>query len=394
MRPATARLLSSSDPVRPRGAAGLWSALAAAALVGCASSNPAYDPSKPHHLPNGFRNLHASPHGEPDGGFWAWQWQRLRADLPADRPERVPRAAVDLARLQQASADLTFTWLGHSSALWQVNGLRIMTDPHLSERASPVSYAGPKRLNAPPITADQLPRIDVVLISHNHYDHLDLATVQRLAAQPGGSPLFVVPLGVGRWMADQGITRVKEMDWWEQFEVPAAAGAVTVNFVPSHHWSSRTPWDRSATLWGGFVMQAPMGAAPVSLYYTGDTGYAPDFAEIGRRFGGFDFSMIPVGCYEPRWFMRGQHVNEEEAVRIHQDVRSRQSIGVHWGVFRLCDDPIDAPMDGLPAALDRLQVARDAFVLPVLGETRVLRAAGTAPEGQAASQAANQPAAE
>lgn len=371
-------------PSAPRPAGGprrLLATMAAALLVGCASSNPAYDPSQPHHLPNGFRNLHASPHGEPEGGFWAWQWQRLRAHLPADRPERVPRAPVDLARLQRPTADLTFTWLGHSSALWQVNGLQVMTDPHLSERASPVSFAGPRRLNAPPIGFDHLPRIDVVLISHNHYDHLDLATVQRLAAQAGGSPLFVVPLGVGRWMADQGITRVKEMDWWQRVEIPATAGAVTVTFVPSHHWSSRTPWDRSATLWGGFVMQTQMAAAPVSLYYAGDTGYAPDFAEIGQRFGGFDFSMIPVGCYEPRWFMRGQHVNEDEAVRIHRDVRSRQSIGVHWGVFRLCDDPIDAPLDGLPAALERAQVPRDAFVLPVLGETRVLRAAAASEPG-------------
>lgn len=353
----------------------LLAAAIAGALAGCASSNPAYDPSKPHHVPDGFRNLYASPHGEPDGGFWAWQWQRLRSNLPADRPERVPRASVDLDRLRRPTGDLTFTWLGHSSALWQVNGLRVMTDPHLSERASPVSFAGPKRLNAPPLTVDQLPPIDVVLISHNHYDHLDLSTVQRLAAQPGGSPLFIVPLGVGRWMAAQGIGRVKELDWWDRVTVPGAQGGVSVTFVPSHHWSSRTPWDRSATLWGGFVMQASMDAAPLSLYYAGDTGYAPDFADIGRRFGGFDFSMIPVGCYEPRWFMRGQHVNEDEAVRIHQDVRSRQSIGVHWGVFRLCDDPIDAPVDGLPAALARAQLPQDAFVLPVLGETRLLRAA-------------------
>lgn len=376
MTRSTARFSPPRSASPTRCLRGLLTSMVAAALVGCASPNPAYDPAKAHHLPSGFRNLHASPHGEPDGGFWAWQWQRLRTDLPVDRPERVPRVPVDLARLKQPTGDLTFTWLGHSSALWQVKGLRVMTDPHLSERASPVLFAGPKRLNAPPVTVEQLPRIDLVLISHNHYDHLDVSTVQRLAAQPGGPPLFVVPLGVGRWMAEQGITRVKELDWWDRLEVPAEGGTVAVSFVPAHHWSSRTPWDRSATLWGGFVVQTHMGEAPVSFYYAGDTGYAPDFAEIGRRFGGVDFSMIPVGCYEPRWFMRGQHVNEEEAVRIHQDVRSRHSIGVHWGVFRLCDDPIDAPLDGLPVALARLQVPQNAFVLPVLGETRVLRAAG------------------
>lgn len=344
-------------------------------LAGCASGNAAYDPAKPHHRPDGFRNLHASPHGEPEGGFFAWQWQRWRADLPADQPARVPQQPVDLARLQAPTADLTFTWLGHSSALWQANGLNLLVDPHLGERASPVSFAGPRRLTAPPLRVDQLPRVDAVLISHNHYDHLDAETVRQLAAQPGGSPQFLVPLGVAAWMRDQGITRVRELDWWDQLTLPGPAGPVVVSFVPAHHWSSRTPFDRQATLWGGFVVQGRMAAEPFSVYYTGDTGYAPDFAEIGRRFGGFDFSMIPVGCYLPRWFMRGQHVNEEEAVRIHQDVRSRQSIGVHWGAFRLCDDPIDAPLDGLPAALDRLQVPREAFVLPVLGQTRVLRAA-------------------
>lgn len=342
-------------------------------LAGCATPNTAYDPQRAHHRPDGFVNAHPSPHPAPEGGFWRWQWERRQTDLPPDRPERVARQAPDIQQLHNPGRDLTVTWLGHSSALWQVSGLNILVDPHFGPRASPVSFAGPERLNPAPLGMDQLPRIDLVLISHNHYDHLDAGTVRALAAQPGGSPLFLVPLGVEAWMAQAGIQKVQRMDWWDRQQLVAPHGPVTVHFVPSHHWSSRTPWDRRATLWGGFVVETLVAGDPARLYYAGDTGYAPDFAEIGRRFGGFDLAMIPVGCYLPRWFMSQQHVNEEEAVRIHLDVKSRLSIGVHWGTFRLCDDPIDAPVDGLPAARARMSVPDDAFVLPVLGRTLVLR---------------------
>lgn len=353
---------------------GLWpTLLLSLVLAGCATPNTAYDPTRAHHRPDGFVNAHASPHGDAQGSFWRWQWERWQADLPPDRPERVARQAPDLPRLQQPGLDLTVTWLGHSTALWQVAGLNILVDPHFGQRASPVSFAGPRRLTSAPLELAQLPRIDAVLISHNHYDHLDEGTVRALARQAGGSPLFLVPLGVEAWMAQIGIDRVQRMDWWDQRVLEAPGGPVTVHFVPAHHWSSRTPWDRRATLWGGFVVQATVGGTPASLYYAGDTGYAPDFAEIGRRFGGFDLSMIPVGCYLPRWFMQQQHVNEQEAVRIHLDVKSRLSIGVHWGTFRLCDDPIDAPVDGLPSARAQLAVPDDAFILPVLGQTLVLR---------------------
>lgn len=350
-------------------------ALCALGLVGCANVNDAFDPAKPHHRPDGFVNPSPAREGEENPSFLRWQWERWRADLPADQPGRVPRAEPQTDYLRDNRSDLSFTWLGHSSALWQVAGLNVLTDPHLGERASPVSFAGPRRLTPAPLRVDQLPRIDIVLISHNHYDHLDADTVRALAAQPGGPPLFLVPLGVEKWLADEGITHTRRMDWWDRFDTAGPAGSVSVHFVPAHHWSSRTPWDRRATLWGGFVVQVSAPGGPFSLYYAGDTGYAPDFAEIGRRFGGFDIAMIPVGCYLPRWFMQNQHVNEEEAVKIHQDVKSRQSIGVHWGTFRLCDDPIDAPVDGLPAALSRLGVPAGQFVLPVLGQTRVLRPA-------------------
>lgn len=342
-------------------------------LAGCANVNPYYDATKPHHTREGFRNRHLEGPIGPDGGFWRWQWERWWADLPADEPARVPRATPDLAYLQANRRDVSVTWLGHATALWQVGGLNILTDPHFGTRASPVSFAGPERRTPAPVALPDLPRIDLVLISHNHYDHLDRETVLALAAQPGGPPLFIVPLGVDLWMAEQGVTRTRRMDWWDRHELDAPGGPVVVHFVPSQHWSSRTPWDRSATLWGGFVVQARAGGEPVSLYFAGDTGWSPDFDGIGRRFGGFDLALIPVGCYLPRWFMRNQHVNEDEAVRIHLAVKSRLSIGVHWGVFRLCDDPVQAPLDGLPPARARHGVADDAFVLPALGQTRVIR---------------------
>jgi N-acyl-phosphatidylethanolamine-hydrolysing phospholipase D len=347
--------------------------LVSLAAAGCANVNPHFDATKPHHRPDGFNNRYHDNFASDQPSFWAWQWERWRNPPPPSQPQRVPVVQVDRAALTSTSADVSVTWLGHATALWRVNGLNILTDPHLTERASPVTFAGPKREVPLPIGLSDLPRIDVVLISHNHYDHLDRRTVIALDRQAGGPPLFLVPLGVDRWMAAEGIDRVQRMDWWDRIEVPAPAGAVALTFVPSQHWSSRTPWDRSATLWGGFVLQAEVGGSPWSMYFAGDTGYSKDFADIGARFGGFDFAQIPVGCYLPRWFMKTQHVNEDEAVRIHLDVRSRFSMGVHWGTFRLCDDPIDTPIDELPKARERLGVAAEAFVLFALGETRVLR---------------------
>ncbi|KPF70420.1 hypothetical protein IP84_01410 [beta proteobacterium AAP99] len=352
-------------------------AASAMLLTACGTSNPYYDPAKKHHRPDGFNNNYIDNWAEGQPSFWQWQRERWSNPPPPSNVARVPVATPDLAYLKRNTKDVSVTWIGHSTALWQINGLNILTDPHFSERASPVGFAGPKREVVLPITLAQLPRIDVVLVSHNHYDHLDRPSVRALNQQAGGPPLFVVPLGLDLWMKNEGITNVRRMDWWERFELPAPGGAVTVNFVPVQHWSSRTPWDRNATLWGGFVVQAQAAGSPYSMFFTGDTGYSKDFADIGARFGGFDFSQIAVGCYLPRWFMQTQHVNEDDAVKIHLDVKSRLSMGVHWGTFRLCDDVIEAPIDNLPLARRKYGVADDAFVLFALGETRVLRKADT-----------------
>ena len=360
-----------SDRPGPLAALALATALGASLAAGCSSVNPYHDPAKQHHRPDGFNNNHVDNWGERPS-FWRWQWERWTADLPAQDASRVPRAKPELDYLRANRRDVTVTWAGHSTALWQVGGLNILTDPQFSERASPFSFVGPRREVPLPFRLDELPRIDVVLVSHNHYDHLDLPTVQALAAQPGGPPLFVVPLGIDLWLREQGIASSRALDWWDHVALPSPRGPVTVHLVPAQHWTSRTTWDRNRVLWGGFVVQAQAAGHPYSMYYTGDTGYSQDFQEIGERFGGFDFSQIAVGCYLPRWFMKMQHVDEEEAVRIHLDVKSRRSMGVHWGSFRLCDDPVEAPLDGLPPALARHGVPPEAFTLPAIGQTLVL----------------------
>ncbi len=352
-------------------------------LIACAGSNPHFDASKPHHRPDGFANnyLDNSKIGQ---GFMRWQWERFNSTLPADRPERVPRRAVDVAYLQANRTDTTATWLGHASMLWQIGGKNILVDPIFSERASPVSFAGPSRLTPSALRLAELPHIDAVVISHNHYDHLDRPTVLALQQQKGGAPLFIVPLGISDWLKREGIHNVQALDWWQHHNLDdAVKGAVKVSLVPAQHWSSRSLTDRHESLWGGFVVQHN----GYSMYYSGDTGYSRDFADIAARFGKFDFAQIPVGCYEPRWFMGNQHVNEPEAIQIHRDVGARLSVGVHWGTFRLCDDPIDQVLDEFPKAAKAAGLSPTEFVLPALGQTFLLQRGADA-KPQAAVQAA------
>ena len=290
----------------------------------------------------------------------------------------MPRQAVDLAYLQANRTDTTATWLGHATMLWQIGGKNILVDPIFSERASPVSFAGPARLTPSPLRLEQLPHVDAVVISHNHYDHLDRPTVLALQQQKGGAPLFIVPLGINDWMKREGITTVQGLDWWQAHHL----GEIKVSLVPAQHWSSRSMTDRHQSLWGGFVVQHK----GYSMYYSGDTGYSRDFADIAKRFGTFDFAQIPVGCYEPRWFMGNQHVNEPEAIQIHRDVGSKLSVGVHWGTFRLCDDPVDQVIDEFPKAVKAAGLKAGEFVLPALGQTFVLQR-GVQTGGQAATTA-------
>ena len=257
------------------------------------------------------------------------------------------------------------TWIGHASFLVQLAGRNVLVDPMFSEYASPVQFAGPQRLVPLPIDVPDLPRIDVVLISHNHYDHLDEASVRRLASFRAESPLFLVPLGLKAWFLEKGIQRVEEMDWWQE----RSEGPLKLTFVPAQHWSKRTLTDTNKTLWGGWVIEG----GGIKVIHTGDLGYSQDARDIGERLGPFDMALIPIGAYAPRWFMKVMHVNVPEAVQIRADLRARRAVGMHWGTFEsLTDEPMDEPPQELAKQRAAAGLSKDQFDVMAIGETRRL----------------------
>ncbi len=360
-------------------------------VLACTSVKADPDVARDHRVGDHFVNSDGSSGGKSFGDLARWVYERTRDGLPkppstfVDGYRGFPVIRPDIALLKANHSETTVTWIGHATLLVQMAGINVLTDPHFSERTFAVQWAGPERKVPLPMQLSELPHIDLVVISHNHYDHLDVDTVRALAEQPGGSPLFAVPLGVDAWMRAQGIEKVQAFDWWQMRSLTGmqalptaqsgardpALGDVELSFVPAHHWSSRTPWDRNKTLWGGWVVKA-VGAPAFSFYFAGDTGYSADFVEIGKRFGAIDLAAIPVGAYEPRWFMSGQHVNPAEAVQMHKDLRARRSVGIHWGTFELTDEPLDAPLGALPAARDAAGVPERDFFLMRHGETRVI----------------------
>jgi L-ascorbate metabolism protein UlaG (beta-lactamase superfamily) len=303
--------------------------------------NPYYNPALAHHTPQGFRNPEPATRGA--GDLQRWRRERREARLP--KPPGIGYEAFRQRWWQRAdfggSEDAAW-WLGHACVLLRVGGLHVITDPVLSPRASPVSFAGPKRRTPVPASVAELPHIDVVLISHNHYDHLDRRSVRQLARRFPDA-VFLAPLGLQRWLRQQGVRDARELDWWQQAEI----GGAVFSCVPARHWSARTLRDRNRSLWGGWVMQR----GDFRFYFAGDTGYAERLAEIGARLGPFDLAALPIGAYAPRWFMHGQHVDPAEAVRLHRELGCRQSLAIHWGAFELADDPLDEPPLLLAAAL-------------------------------------------
>lgn len=334
----------------------LLATVLAAAVVGACANEPMND-QPAHHTDDGFRNNYGSPVKGFGLDFLAFLWELQTGDW---EPVDVERVAPELEFLHANREQATATWLGHASFLIQLGGRNILTDPILSERASPLPFAGPTRLQAPGIALQDLPPIEVVVISHDHYDHLDLPTLEKL--QERDAPLLVVPLGLGEWLRDRGFEKVAELDWWQRQET----AGLRVHAVPVQHFSGRGLRDRNQRLWAGYVLEAD----GLRVFFAGDTGYSPDFADIGARFAPIDLALIPIGAYEPRDFMKPVHVNPEEAVRIHQDVGARQSIGMHWGTFRLTTEPLDEPPRRLARALDEAGIDAERFVTIPLGATR------------------------
>ena len=352
----------------------------ACSLSGCSGAPKVPDPGKPHHKAEGYQNNYDGNVVKPFSDLLRWKLDQVKNSLPPDPKTPTPTVKPDLSFIQanaRAGAAMVpaVTWIGHASALIQASGVNVLTDPIFSERAFPVQFAGPKRAQPPGVLLADLPHVDVVVISHNHYDHLDRNSVFALSQQAGGSPLFLVPLGLKAWMEGIGITHVQELDWWQS----AVVGKAEFVLTPVQHWSARTLSDRRETLWGGWAAFGP----DFHWYYSGDTGYSRDFADTRARFaerqsasngGGFDLALVAIGAYEPRWFMKEQHLNPAESVQVHRDVGAKRSVAVHWGTFNLTDEALDQPPLDLAAARTAASVSADDFFLLAIGETRKLPA--------------------
>jgi len=242
----------------------------------------------------------------------------------------VPAGAVDV------------TFIGHSSFLLRVAGLNILTDPVFSKRCSPVSFAGPSRVRAPGLAIEDLPEIGLLVLSHNHYDHCDVVSLRKLSRRFPRMRL-VTSLGNAGFLAAKGIAGAVELDWWARAEL----AGVTVTATPARHFAARSLWDRNKTLWAGMMIEP---AAGPKIYFAGDTGYTKFFKEIGERLGAPDVALLPIGAYEPRWFMGPVHMNPDDAVKAFLDVGARRAVGMHFGTFQLTAEAIDAPERDLAAA--------------------------------------------
>lgn len=280
-------------------------------------------------------------------------WPAWIENTPADP---IPHKVIDGIRI---------TYINHATTLIQMDGINILTDPIYSDRASPLSFAGPKRIRAPGIPLDELPPIDVILISHNHYDHLDIETLQNLNTQQEQPPLILAGLGNGKLFEQSKLPEHVDLDWNESF----ALNEIEFTFVECRHRSGRGIGDQMKTLWGSFVIKSDTG----SIYFAGDTGYGPHLKEHGEQFGPFDLSILPIGAYEPRWFMKDVHLNPEEAVEAHLDLGSKQSLGIHFGVFQLTYEAVSDPETALATALAAKQIRSDKFWQLEPGKSRSIK---------------------
>jgi L-ascorbate metabolism protein UlaG (beta-lactamase superfamily) len=314
----------------------------------------------PHHRERGFAN--ASPTFSPAGAWTRFTFfvARIWSTTFSPRTASLPVVASDLATIRGNPGADSVTWVGHSTLLVQLEGVNVLTDPHWSQRASPFGFAGPKRLTPPGLSFEDLPPIHVVVISHDHYDHLDEATVRRLAETH--RPHFLVPLGLKAWLAERGVTDVEELDWWDGRIVRG----LTFTCVPAQHFSGRTLFDRNRRLWSGWTV----AGRSKRLYFAGDTGYYEGLRAIGARLGPFDLAAVPIGAYVPAAIMKASHTSPEEALQVLADVRGRHFIPIHWGTFDLAEEPIEEPPKRLLDETRRLGLDASRVWILKHGETR------------------------
>ena len=305
--------------------------------------------------------------GRRRGGLIAmlrWRFMGERKPWPPQPPDPAPGGDPQAC---PAAGSVSVTFIGHSTFLLRWAGLTILTDPIFSDRCSPLSWAGPKRARPPGRALPELPKVDLLLVSHNHYDHMDLPSLRALRRRD--DPRVVTPLGNKLHLAKAGLGRVEELDWWQSTTLP---GGIRVTATPARHFSARTLRDRGRSLWSGFMLQTGAGQeAGQRLFFAGDSGAGHHWAEIGQRLGPPDLALIPIGAYEPRSIMAAVHVNPAEAVAAHQALGAARSVGMHFGTFQLTDEAIDAPPTALAEARAAAGLADTAFVTLGFGETRV-----------------------
>nr|WP_294500974.1 MBL fold metallo-hydrolase [uncultured Rhodopila sp.] len=312
-------------------------------------------PLSDHH--DGRRFFNPGAAGESRGLLQVLRWRLLGKRRPWQRPAADPVFPPPPSAVRPGTVAISF--INHASFLIRLPGAVVLTDPIFSRRCSPVSGAGPERVRPPGIALDDLPRPDVVLLSHNHYDHMDLPSLREL--QRRHAPRVVTTLGNARALARQGINAT-ELDWWQE----AVHGVVRFTATPARHFSARTPFDRNRTLWAGFMIACPEGR----ILFAGDSGFGPHWGQISGRLGPPDVALLPIGAYEPRWFMQAAHMNPAEAVQAHIDLRARRSIGMHFGTFQLTDEAIGAPQEALAGALRAAAIDTGTFTTHRFGETR------------------------
>ncbi len=326
----------------------------------CSSSTAVFDPSKVHHGDGKFISI-------KDGSFLSWLSMRWReASPPEIDPEELKTivSEADLALIESPAELPRVTWIGHATVLVQYQGINFLTDPHLTQRPFAFDFLVDERYTQPALSYEQLPDIDFIVISHNHYDHLDHRTVDLL----GNSVTWFVPLGLKSWFLDRDIKpeNVIELDWWDEYRFN---DKVNITFAPSQHWSKRAPWDTNQSFWGSWAVNI----GGFKSWFAGDTGYDQAmFREIGDKLGPFRLAIIPIGGYAPRYFMSATHIDPAEAVEVHIDVKSQQSIPMHWGTFQLTHEPLLEPPALLRRALDDKGIEQSEFAPAKIGQSLIL----------------------
>ncbi|MFN2635539.1 MAG: MBL fold metallo-hydrolase [Gemmatimonadaceae bacterium] len=324
-----------------------------------------------HHRPGGgFRNPWPSARSHGFMDFLKWTLVERRKRPPADRPIiKFPLALPNFVVPRAEPEKLTITWVGHTSFLVQLGSLNLLIDPVWSERASPVSFAGPRRLTAPGVNFDRLPPIDAVVLSHDHYDHLDARTIRRLIERYPAI-LWYCPLGVGAFLRKRGARDVTERDWWETAE----NGKIDLTAVPAQHFSGRRLGKRNQTLWCGWVLKSRHH----SVFFAGDTALHPEFADIARRCGPFNVAILPIGAYEPRWFMGSVHMNPGDCLEAFQTIETSHPgypvklVAAHWGTFKLTDEAVDEPPRLMRELWAAARLGTEDLCILRHGETRVI----------------------